>query len=111
MFGINFNKQIIDFLNQRFGEIGQVSDFDFSNGNLKISLALKGEPEIITLCANDICYTVSDGKMNLHYSSLSSTKEWVNEIFKVVSEKTGNSFSFPDSMRLMPLKMMIPKKH
>ncbi len=110
MFGLNFNKQITDFLNQHLGEIGQVTDFDFSGGNVTISIALKGEKEIVTLRATELCYDVSDGKMNLYYSSLTATKEWLNEIFKMISAKTGNTFSFPDSLRLMPLKMLIPKK-
>ncbi len=110
MFGFNINKQITDFLNQRFGEIGQVTDFDFSGGSLRISLALKGEAEIVTIQIQGLCYTTADGKMNLFYEKMESSKPWLNEIFKIVREKNGDSFSFPDNMKLMPLKMLLPKK-
>lgn len=111
MFGfMNINQQVKDFLNQRFGEVGQVTDFNFSKGNLTISLALKGEPEDITLEIEALCYDTSDGKMNLYYSDLRATKPWVQEIFKMVSEKTNRTVSFPDNLKLMPLKMLLPKK-
>lgn len=111
MFGIfNINQQVKDFLNQRFGEVGQVTDFNFSGGNLTISLDLKGEPEIVTLEITDLCYNTSDEKMNLFYSDLRASKPWVQEIFKMVSEKTNRTVSFPDNLKLMPLKMLLPKK-
>ena len=108
MFNFNINQQVVTFLNQRFGEVGEVTAFEFSRGNVSISLALKGEPEVVTLEVADLCYSVSDGKMNLHYSELRATKPWVQEIFRMVSEKTGRTISFPDSMKLMPLKMLLP---
>ncbi len=110
MFGFNINQQVTDFLNQRFGEVGQVTDFNFSRGNVTISLALKGEPEIVTLEISELCYNTSDGKMNLYYTDLRATKPWVQEIFKMISEKTGRMISFPDNLKLMPLKMLLPKK-
>lgn len=107
---LNINKQVLDFLNQRFGEVGQVTDFNFSQGNLSISLLLKGETEIVTIEVTDICYNTSDGKMNLYYSDLRATKPWLQEIFKMVNGKTGRTVSFPDHLKLMPLKMLLPKK-
>lgn len=110
MFNFNINEQVTTFLNQRFGEVGQVTDFNFSKGNLSISLALKGEPEIVTLEIAELSYNTSDGKMHLHFNDLRASKPWVQEIFKMICEKTGRVISFPDNLKLMPLKMLLPKK-
>lgn len=104
------NQQIISFLNQRFGKIGEVSDVQFSGGNVSITIALAGEPEIVTLEVHNLSWNTAGGKMNLYYEELNATKLWIQEVFCVISEKTGKTISFPDSLKLMPLKMMLPKK-
>jgi len=103
--------QIVNALNQKFGNIGQVANLDFSKDSVAITLNLAGEESPITLEAHGLSYSVSDGKMNLFFTDLvCREKRWVQEIFKIVAEKTGRVISFPDSLKLMPLKMLLPKK-
>ena len=105
------NRQIINALNQKFGDIGQVDDLSFSRDAVSVTLSLAGEPAPVTLEAAGLAWNVSDGKMNLHFSELRCPeKRWVQEIFKLVAEKTGRVISFPDSLKLMPLKMLLQKK-
>ncbi|MGN0861039.1 MAG: hypothetical protein ACI4P3_04000 [Candidatus Spyradosoma sp.] len=105
------NRQIINALNQKFGDIGQVDDLSFSRDSVSVTLSLAGEPSPVTLEAAGLAWNVSDGKMNLYFSELRCPeKRWVQEIFKVVAEKTGRVVSFPDSLKLMPLKMLLQKK-
>jgi len=103
--------QIVNALNQKFGNIGQVADLDLSKDSVAITLNLAGEENQITLEAHGLSYSVTDGKMNLFFTDLvCREKQWVQEIFKIVAEKTGRVISFPDSIKLMPLKMLLPKK-
>ena len=49
--------------------------------------------------------------MNLYFTELRCReKQWVQEIFSILAEKTGRVVSFPDSLKLMPLKMLLQKK-
>lgn len=103
--------QIVNVLNQKFGKIGQVADLNLSKDAVKITLDLVGETHPVTLEAHGLSWSVSDGKMNLFFTELvCQEKLWVQEIFKIVAEKTGRVISFPDSLKLMPLKMLLPKK-
>ena len=104
------NNQILSAINQRFGNIGTATALSFSGGNVSLTLELNGEAEPITLEVRELAWNTSDGKMNLHFSDLLATKPWVQEIFRLVAEKTNRVISFPDSLKLMPLKMMLPKK-
>lgn len=105
------NQQIINALNQKFGDIGQVDDLSFSKGDVSITLSLAGEPQPITLEVNGLSWNTSDGKMNLYFENLiCREKIWIQEIFKLIAEKTGRVVSFPDSLKLMPLKMLLQKK-
>ena len=105
------NQQIISALNQKFGEVGQVDDLSFSSDSVSVTLNLAGEPAPVTLEAHGLAWNVSDGKMHVHFSELRCPeKRWVQETFKIVAEKTGREISFPDSIKLMPLKMLLQKK-
>lgn len=105
------NQQIINALNQKFGAVGQVADLAFSKENVSVTLDLAGEPAPITLEVNGLCWNTSDGKMNLYFNELvCRDKIWIQEIFKLIAEKTGRVISFPDSLKLMPLKMLLQKK-
>lgn len=105
------SQQIINALNQKFGSVGQITDLSFSKENVSVTLTLAGEERPITLEANGLSWNVSDGKMNLWFSELiCRDKLWIQEILKIVVEKTGSVVSFPDSLKLMPLKMLLKKK-
>lgn len=105
------NQQIINALNQKFGEIGHVDDLAFSKESVSLTLSLAGEENPITLEVNGLCWNTSDGKMNLYFDTLiCREKAWIREIFKLIAEKTGRVVSFPDSLKLMPLKMLLQKK-
>lgn len=105
------NQQIINALNQKFGNIGSVDDLVFSKENIAITLSLNGEDAPITLEVDGLAWNTSDGKMNLFFENLvCRDKPWIQEIFKLIAEKTGRVVSFPDSLKLMPLKMFLQKK-
>lgn len=105
------NQQIISALNQKFGNIGQVEDLAFSKENVSITLVLAGEPAPITLEVQGLEWNTSAGKMNLYFSELiCHDKLWIQEIFRLIAEKTGRVISFPDSLKLMPLKMLLKKR-
>jgi|GEM_PF-620642 len=105
------NQQIINALNQKFGDVGQVDDLAFSKENVSITLSLAGEPQPLTLEVNGLSWNTSDGKMHLYFDALiCREKIWIQEIFKLIAEKTGRVISFPDSLKLMPLKMLLQKK-
>lgn len=103
--------QIVNALNQKFGAIGQVSDLSFSRDGISVTLDLSGEERPITLEAEGLSWDTSGGKMNLYFTELRCReKQWVQEIFSILAEKTGRVVSFPDSLKLMPLKMLLQKK-
>lgn len=103
--------QIISALNQKIGAIGQISDLDFSRNSVSITLDLAGEENPVRLEAHGLCYDVSGGKMNLYFDKLiCRDKIWVQEIFKMLAEKTGRVISFPDNAKLLPLKMLLKKR-
>lgn len=105
------SQQIISALNQKFGAVGQVDDLSLSKESVSITLSLAGEDKPLTLEVRGLSWSVSDGKMNLFFSELvCRDKLWVQEVFKLIAEKTGRVVSFPDSLKLMPLKMLLQKK-
>lgn len=112
MFGFDIGKQIMPLVNGAIGEkVGNMTDFAFSGGNLTLTIELKGEEGApVSLKINGIAYRVEDGKMNIYFDKAEASRPWLQGILELVGEKTGNKFSIPDSMRLMPLKMLLPKK-
>lgn len=112
MFGFDIGKQIMPAVNNMIGEkVGNLTKFSFSGGNLILTLELKGEEDVpVELSINNIAYRVEGGNMNIYFESASASRPWLQGVFELIGEKTGNKFSIPDSMRLMPLKMLLPKK-
>ncbi|MCR5184342.1 MAG: hypothetical protein K6B46_06570 [Opitutales bacterium] len=112
MFGFDIGKQLMPAINNMIGDkVGNVTRFDFSGGNLALTIELKGEEKLpLELTISNIAYRVEDGKMNIYFETVTASRPWLSGIFEMVAEKTGKKFSIPDSMRLMPLKMLLPKK-
>ena len=110
MFNFNINQQVVTFLNQRFGEVGEVTAFDFSRGNVSISLALKGEPEVVTLEVADLCYSVSDGKMNLYFSELRCPENEPSLLGAARHEAVGAG-NLPDGQRKDGADDFLPRQH
>lgn len=105
------SQQIISVLNQKFGTVGRVDDISLGRTAISVTLSLVGEEKPVTLEVHGLEWSTSDGKMNLFFDELVCTdKIWVQEIFRIVGEKTGHVFSFPDSMKTMPLKMLLKKR-
>lgn len=105
------SQQIINALNQKFGAVGRVENLSLDKERVSVTLALAGEEKPLTLEASGLSWNVSDGKMHLHFSELvCRDKLWVQEIFNLVAEKTGRVVSFPDGLKLMPLKMLLKKR-
>lgn len=105
------SQQIVNVLNQKFGSVGQVTELSLGRTAVSITLNLAGEEKPVTLEVRGLEWSVSDGKMNLFFDELiCADKIWLQEIFKIVAEKTGRVVSIPDSMKMMPLKMLLKKK-
>ncbi len=105
------SQQIINALNQKFGNVGSVEALDISKQTISLTLNLNGENAPITLEVRGLEWSVADGKMNLFFDELlCPDKRWVQEIFSLIAEKTGRVFSFPDSLKMMPLKMLLQKR-
>lgn len=105
------SQQIINALNQKFGNVGQVDDLEIGKSDVSITLSLAGEERPITLEVHGLSWDVSDGKMNLYFEELTCRdKLWVQEIFRLIAEKTGRVVSVPDSLKMMPLKMLLQKR-
>lgn len=105
------SQQIINALNQKFGNVGQVDDLELGKSDVSITLSLAGEERPVTLEVHGLSWDVSDGKMNLYFDELACRdKLWVQEIFRLIAEKTGRVVSVPDSLKMMPLKMLLQKR-
>ncbi len=104
------SSQVTQAFNSKLSRIGEIADFDLSGNDIRVVFNLKGETVPVELKMTDVCYSVADGKFNLHFKEFTSSKIWLNEILAMLAEKTEHTLSLPDQFSLAPLKMMFPKK-
>jgi len=105
--------QVTKAFNQKFPNVGEISDFDLSGNDIKVVFNLKGEAAPVELKLTDVRWSVTEGdgdkKFNLHFGSFTSSKIWLNELLAMLADKTERKLSFPDQFSLAPVKMMFPK--
>lgn len=101
--------QLTKYLNQRLDRIGSVDSLEIATGSLKATLNLRGEEVPIRLEFSGIYWNSEDGKFNLHYDRACASREWIQAVFDYVGEKSGKVLTIPDTISLMPLKMLFEK--
>ncbi|MDR2512908.1 MAG: hypothetical protein LBD01_03820 [Puniceicoccales bacterium] len=101
--------QLVKHLNQRLAQVGSVEALDLERDALKVTLKLRGDEEEIRLEFSGISWFTEDGKFNLRYDNAYASREWIQGVLGIIREKSGNAFSMPDAIHLMPLKMLFPK--
>jgi hypothetical protein len=103
------NDQLSKFLNQRLAGVGSVDSLDLGHDSLSAKISLLGEAAPIELRLSGIRWSVEDKHFHIHYGEAFASKEWMQGLLNLLSEKTGRRISLPNKLSLMPLKMMFPK--
>lgn len=99
------------FLNDKFGAVGTVNELKLSGGNAFARVLLRGESTPIDIEVSGLSYQVRDGRFILYFERiLCAQKEWIQALFDILTEKTGNKIEFEDGLKLLPLKAILPKK-
>ncbi|MDR1497322.1 MAG: hypothetical protein LBS59_02730 [Puniceicoccales bacterium] len=103
------SNQLVKFLNQRLAGVGVVDSVDLGRDSLSAKINLLGEPNPLDLRLSGIRWSTGEGKFHILYEEAFVSKEWMQGLLNILSQRTSNRISMPDKISLMPLKVMFPK--
>lgn len=102
-------KALANYLSERLGPAGMVRQLTLGKGSLSVVLELSGQVEAVTLRAEGLSWESKGDQVVLHWQRLESSLAWLQHVLNEVSHRMQHQVSFADSLKWLPLKLMIPK--
>lgn len=101
-----------NILNEKFSTVGTIDDLKFSNGTASIRVLLRGESAPVYIEVAGLSYQTHSGRFILYFERIRCLqKEWLQAIFDIFTEKLEKKIEFEDSLKLLPLKAILPQKN
>jgi len=101
--------EVAKLLNARLGDFGKVTDLSLGRGSFRLSVDLAGQGAPVTLFAEGLRWNTAGDKMFIRWDRAGSDLAWVDALVRTLGERSGHQVSLPDSLRLMPIKLLLPK--
>lgn len=96
-------------LGARLGEAGKVTAVSLGRGSVRLTLELAGQVAPVELRADGLRWQTEDDRMVIRWDAAGSSLPWVDALIRSFSERAGREIRLPDSLRLMPLKLLLPR--
>ncbi len=97
-------------LGDRLGDIGAVREVALGKGSVRLVLDLAGQPGSVELSAEGLSWEPDGDAVVLRWTRVGSSLPWLDRIGAALSERAGNQLRLPDSLRLVPLKLLLPRR-
>ena len=101
--------ELARMLSARLGDIGKVTDLTLGRGSARLTLELAGQGAPVELSARGLRWSSEGGQLVIRWDGAGSTLAWVDRLIATLSARSGNALRLPDSLRLMPLKLLLPR--
>lgn len=101
--------ELARMLSARLGEMGKVTDIALGRGSVRLTLELAGQGAPVELSAEGLRWSSEADQVVIRWDSAGSTLAWADRLIATLSARSGNTLRVPDSLRLLPLKLLLPK--
>jgi hypothetical protein len=101
--------EVAKLLNARLGDVGQVTDLSLGRGSFRLTLDLAGQGAPVTLHAEGLRWNTEGDQLVIRWDRAGSDLRWADTLVRALGERSGHRVSLPDSLRLMPVKLLLPK--
>jgi hypothetical protein len=97
-------------LGDRLGDIGAVREVALGKDSVRLVLDLAGQPGPVELSAEGLAWEPDGDAVALHWTRAGSSLPWLDRLAAALSARAGNRLRIPDSIRLVPLKLLLPRR-
>ncbi len=101
--------EVAKLLNARLGDVGKVTDVSLGRGSFRLTLDLAGQGTPVTLFADGLRWSTESDHLVIRWDCAGSDLAWADALVRTLGERSGHKVSLPDSLRLMPIKLLLPK--
>lgn len=101
--------EIARLITARLGDAGAVTDVALGRGSLRLTLELAGQGAPVELSAEGLCWSTEDGTLVIRWEKAGSSLAWADRLIRTLGERSGRAVRLPDSIRLMPIKLLLPR--
>lgn len=96
-------------LTARLGEAGKVADLALGRGSVRMVLELAGQGAPVELRAEGLRWSTEGDQLVVRWESVGSSLPWVDALLRALAERAGGALRLPDSLRLAPIKLLLPR--
>jgi len=101
--------ELARMLSARMGEMGKVSDVTLGQGSVRLTLDLAGQGSPVELHAEGLRWSNEGDQVVIRWDRAGSSLPWVDRLMLKLAERAGNELRIPDSLRLLPIKLLLPR--
>ena len=101
--------EIAKLLSARLGEAGKVSAVALGRGSLRLTLDLAGQGAPVDLHAEGIRWSTEGDQLIVRWEKAGSSLPWVDALIRALAARANHELRLADSLRLMPLKLILPR--
>ena len=102
-------KALAMLLTERLGPAGKVRHLTLGQGTIEVTLDLAGQSEAVTLRASGLSWESKDNQLILRWQVLESSLSWLQHLLNEISNRMHHQVTLTDSLKWVPLKLIIPK--
>lgn len=96
-------------LAERLGKAGTVVAVALAAGSARFTLELRGQPGTVDLFAKGLAWRPDGDHLLLSWEEAGSSLEWADILIREAGRRCERRVRLPDSLRLLPLKLLLPK--
>lgn len=97
-------------LGDRLGDIGSVRAVALGRGSVSVVLDLAGQPGPVEVAAEGLTWEPDGDAILVRWTRVGSSLAWLDRVAAAASRRAGDRLRMADSLRLLPLKLLIPRR-
>ncbi len=97
-------------LGDRLGDIGAVRAVALGKGSVRVTLDLAGQPGPVEVSAEGLSWEPDGDAVVVRWTRVGSSLAWLDRLAAAASARAGDRVRVPDSLRLLPLKLLLPRR-
>lgn len=101
--------EVAKLLNARLGEVGKVTDLTLGRGSFRLTLELAGQGAPVALFAEGLRWNTEGDQLVVRWDRAGSDLRWADALVRTLGERAGHAIRLPDSLRLAPVKLLLPR--
>lgn len=101
--------ELARLLTARLGEAGRVTGLSLGRGSVRLTLELAGQGAPVELHADGLRWTTEEGQLVVRWDKAGSSLAWADALLRALAARANHELRLPDSLRLMPLKLILPR--